>query len=68
ETIERAWCLLKQQESVMTMNALKRKYSAMRAAMEELEKTDSRLFNGTLEKAEVQLFPKRMRVPTDTPP
>ncbi|OAJ38331.1 hypothetical protein BDEG_22276 [Batrachochytrium dendrobatidis JEL423] len=25
ETIERAWCLLKQQESVMTMNALKRK-------------------------------------------
>ncbi|KAI9330042.1 hypothetical protein DFJ73DRAFT_809821 [Zopfochytrium polystomum] len=46
----------------------------MRAAMEDLERVDRRLFEGTgafmSEKAGqgVPLFPRRMRVPTETPP
>nr|KAJ3418134.1 39S ribosomal protein L28, mitochondrial [Polyrhizophydium stewartii] len=68
ETIERAWCLLKKQEADEITAGLRRRFLAMRSAMQELEQLDPRLFEGTQGRKEVELFPKRLRVPTETPP
>jgi hypothetical protein len=74
DTIERAWAHAKLKEASTTMDELKRKYRMMRLAMEELERTDARLFaeaknNPILKKTEdLVLFPTQLRVPTETPP
>ncbi|KAJ3191065.1 proteasome core particle subunit beta 2 [Irineochytrium annulatum] len=66
---ERAWSLLKVREAKAEEEALLRKYRAMRLAMEELKKTDERLFAGAMEPNDpLQCFPRRLRVPTETPP
>ncbi|KAI8922028.1 mitochondrial ribosomal protein L28-domain-containing protein [Powellomyces hirtus] len=71
DTIERAWALEKQKEAAAKVAELRGMYESMRAAMEELEKTDSRLFEAAkvgADKDEVVVFPRRLRVPTETPP
>ncbi|KAH6586496.1 hypothetical protein BASA50_000451 [Batrachochytrium salamandrivorans] len=68
ETIERAWCLIQQQQAVSTMAGIRRKYGAMRAAVLHLELLDARLYEATTGRPDVLLFPKHMRIPTDSPP
>lgn len=71
DAIERAWALLKQREAVEKIKELRGMYQSMREAMEELEKTDTRLFEAAkvgASKEEVVVFPRRLRVPTETPP
>ncbi|KAJ3410357.1 hypothetical protein HDV05_003860 [Chytridiales sp. JEL 0842] len=82
EIVERIWSLLKSREAKAQEESLMNKYKSMRMAMEELEKTDKRLFIGTgvtnAEQARQKdesatehsfiAFPRRMRVPTETPP
>ncbi|KAJ3091791.1 hypothetical protein HK102_013436 [Quaeritorhiza haematococci] len=73
EVIERMWALTKQREAGAQMEELKRKYISMRKAIEELEKTDRRLFEGAVKREEgdpdaVVQFPRKLRVPTYTPP
>ncbi|KAI9207703.1 mitochondrial ribosomal protein L28-domain-containing protein [Polychytrium aggregatum] len=69
EIIERMWAYEKQQEAVRQVEELKQKYVAMRLAMEELEKTDARLFQeATKTSDDLVMFPKRMKIPTLTPP
>ncbi|KAJ3220113.1 hypothetical protein HDU67_006869 [Dinochytrium kinnereticum] len=76
EIIERVWCLTKIKEARRIEEELLRKYRSMRLAMEELKKTDERLFAGTgavMEGGEGSgkieaLFPRRLKVPTETPP
>ncbi|KXS21512.1 hypothetical protein M427DRAFT_91407, partial [Gonapodya prolifera JEL478] len=70
EMVERAWTLVQQQRKQLQQDDLRRKYWAMRRAMDELEKTDSRLFQGAMDNAdaEVQTFSTRLRVRTETPP
>ncbi|KAI8847308.1 hypothetical protein BC829DRAFT_355412, partial [Chytridium lagenaria] len=78
EIIERVWCLTKIKEAREIEAETLRKYRAMRVAMEELKKTDERLYLGTGavtegggvdEQGRIEtLFPRRLRVPTETPP
>ncbi|KAI8823581.1 uncharacterized protein EV422DRAFT_521554 [Fimicolochytrium jonesii] len=71
DTIERAWTLEKQKEAVAKVAELRGMYESMREAMEELEKTDTRLFEAAKsgsDREKVVVFPKRLRVPTETPP
>ncbi|KAI9017156.1 hypothetical protein BC832DRAFT_518314, partial [Gaertneriomyces semiglobifer] len=71
DAIERAWALLKQKEAVAKVAELRGMYESMRNAMEELERTDRRLFEAAKtgsDQNEVVTFPKRLRVPTETPP
>ncbi|KAJ1549621.1 hypothetical protein HK405_004266 [Cladochytrium tenue] len=74
EVVERTWALVKEREAQAVRDDLRSKYRCMRAAMEELERTDKRLFVGTgafAKKArteELVLFPRTLRVPTETPP
>ncbi|KAJ3035989.1 hypothetical protein HK097_003967 [Rhizophlyctis rosea] len=71
--IERAWWIVKQKEAVERMKELKGKYECMRRAMEELERSDERLFRGAKigkeeREGKVTVFPRTLRVPTETPP
>jgi large subunit ribosomal protein L40 len=74
EIIERVWCLLKMREEEERKATLEAKYRSMRAAMEELERTDKNLFEGTKRqkdafgRPEMILFPRNLRVPTESPP
>ena len=83
EIIERVWSLLKSRESQEQEISLLKKYRSMRAALEELKETDERLFRGTgvMEShaadsensddntlKEPILFPRRLKIPTETPP
>ncbi|KAH7922864.1 hypothetical protein BV22DRAFT_1093911 [Leucogyrophana mollusca] len=95
ETIERAWLLHQRHLRKKREAELARKFECMRAAMEELEKIDSRLFmeankqedprarseaevaalknmsepeKRAIESRPRGLFPRELRVPTDTPP
>ncbi|KAJ3281554.1 39S ribosomal protein L28, mitochondrial [Borealophlyctis nickersoniae] len=70
DAIERAWALVKQKEAVERVKEVRAKYTAMRLAMEELERTDARLFEAAarVDKEEVKVFPRTLRVPTETPP
>ncbi|KAJ3352801.1 hypothetical protein HDU83_007603 [Entophlyctis luteolus] len=62
-----------QTEAIEIEERLQRKYLRMRAAMEDLEANHKELFKGTgqvftsaIDKGAI--FPRRMRVPTETPP
>ncbi|KAI9095214.1 mitochondrial ribosomal protein L28-domain-containing protein [Phlyctochytrium arcticum] len=71
DTIERAWALHKEREAVAKVAEVRAIYESMRAAMEELEKVDKRLFEAAkvgTDPEEVTVFPRRLRVPTETPP
>ncbi|KAI8807585.1 hypothetical protein BJ742DRAFT_812144 [Cladochytrium replicatum] len=75
EIIERMWALEKLEEARSDMEALKRKYRAMRFAMLELEKLDERLFAGAISggladdgDTSYVTFPRNLRIPTETPP
>ncbi|KAI8808338.1 hypothetical protein BJ742DRAFT_809431 [Cladochytrium replicatum] len=75
EIIERMWALEKLEEARSEMDALKRKYRAMRLAMLELEKVDERLFGGAISggladegDTSYVTFPRNLRIPTETPP
>ncbi|KAJ3025955.1 UNVERIFIED_CONTAM: hypothetical protein HDU68_006427 [Siphonaria sp. JEL0065] len=73
EIIERMWCHIKTKEAVATEERLARKYIRMRAAMEELKLNHPDLFKGTGQVTssaidQGETFPRRLRVPTETPP
>jgi Mitochondrial ribosomal protein L28 len=69
EELERAYCVHLQLEKEAHIKRIREGYTSMRLAMEQLEKVDKRLFEGTMvQLKEHELFPKRMRVPTETPP
>ncbi|KAJ3289645.1 hypothetical protein HDU79_003881 [Rhizoclosmatium sp. JEL0117] len=73
EIIERMWCHLKTKEAVETEERLARKYLRIRLAMEDLEKNHKELFEGTGQVTQSAIdqgetFPRRLRVPTETPP
>ncbi|KAJ3180106.1 hypothetical protein HDU87_002331 [Geranomyces variabilis] len=71
DAIERAWAIEKQKEAAAKMEELRGMYESMRLAMEELERTDSRLFEAAkvgADREKVVVFPRRLRVPTETPP
>lgn len=48
DAIERAWAIKKMDEKMSIVDDVKKKYSAMRRALELLEKMDGRLFEGAL--------------------
>ncbi|KAJ3164213.1 hypothetical protein HDU88_005525 [Geranomyces variabilis] len=71
DAIERAWAIEKHKEAAAKMQELRGMYESMRLAMEELERTDSRLFEAAkvgADREKVIVFPRRLRVPTETPP
>ncbi|KAJ3341306.1 hypothetical protein HDU93_005276 [Gonapodya sp. JEL0774] len=75
EIVERAWKIVQQRRKEREQDDLRRKYYAMRAATEELERTDPRLFRGATETSAegsdedtVTTFAGGIRVATDTPP
>ncbi|TPX31732.1 hypothetical protein SmJEL517_g05003 [Synchytrium microbalum] len=96
DTIERAWAVKKMDEKHAIVDEVKRKYTAMRKAMEALQSIDSRLFEGAVANNRIErgtnlhpatstpdnttaegdaqspqpvlVFPRRLRVPTETPP
>jgi hypothetical protein len=69
EELERLYCLNLQIEKSKQMQMLKDNYQSMNNAMNALFKIDQRLFKGSLVKLnEHKVFPKRMRIPTETPP
>lgn len=69
EELERSYCLHLQLEKEQKLNTLKELYTSMRCANEELKRKDERLFNGAQIKLSEHLqFPKRLRIPTETPP
>ena len=67
DQVERMWYLIKHQEAQRQTTELKQVAMSMRAAMERLEQVDSRLFEDALKKEKVQLFPRKFRVPTESP-
>ncbi len=74
EVIERMWALQKEREVLNLEENLRKKYTVMRRAAEELERIDERLFKGAcISEAEgyesgqaVQPFSGKLRVPVDT--
>ncbi|KAJ3023669.1 hypothetical protein HKX48_001893 [Thoreauomyces humboldtii] len=71
DTIERAWAMEKQKEAAAKVAELRDMYESMREAMVQLEKTDVRLFEAAkvgAARKDVTVFPRRLRVPTETPP
>ncbi|KAJ3325353.1 hypothetical protein HDV06_004212 [Boothiomyces sp. JEL0866] len=68
DLVERMWAIKKQTEHQEFIDSIKRRYTAMRKANEALEKLDKRLFEGTLQKNEVESFPRKLRIVTETPP
>ncbi|ORY49421.1 hypothetical protein BCR33DRAFT_713750 [Rhizoclosmatium globosum] len=71
--LKRMWCHLKTKEAVETEERLARKYLRIRLAMEDLEKNHKELFEGTGQVTQSAIdqgetFPRRLRVPTETPP
>ncbi|KAJ3407127.1 hypothetical protein HDU80_009582 [Chytriomyces hyalinus] len=73
ELMERMWALERIREKKATEERLAVKYARLRAAMEDLEANHKHLFEGTnaKEKSAVDtgaVFPRRLRVPTETPP
>ncbi|KAJ3159542.1 hypothetical protein HDU86_001551 [Geranomyces michiganensis] len=71
DAIERAWAVEKHKEAAAKTKELRGMYESMRLAMEELERTDSRLFEAAkvgADREQVVVFPRRLRVPTETPP
>ncbi|KAJ3041077.1 hypothetical protein HDV00_009977 [Rhizophlyctis rosea] len=70
DLIERAWVVVKKKEAVQRVAELRAKYECMRKAMEELKKTDTRLFEAAaqVDRETVTVFPRRLRIPTETPP
>jgi hypothetical protein len=75
DVIEKTWVLYLEEKRREQVLALKKKYQSMRNAMLELEKTDKRLFDGTQvdvesteEVVSYKRFPRRLRIPTETPP
>ncbi|RKO88520.1 hypothetical protein BDK51DRAFT_15032, partial [Blyttiomyces helicus] len=74
DAIERAWVLVKQREAAEVMAVVRRRHEAMRAAMLELEAVGGRLFEAAVApepgppEGSVLVFPKRLKVPTETPP
>lgn len=75
DLIEKTWVLYLEEKRRDQVLALKKKYESMNNAMSELEKTDKRLFEGsrvdmesTEEIVKFKRFPRRLRIPTETPP
>ncbi|KAJ3072139.1 hypothetical protein HDU98_004151 [Podochytrium sp. JEL0797] len=73
EIVERMWCHLKAKEAVDTETRLAKKYLRIRMAMEDLEANHKDLFEGTAQVSasaidQGEIFPRRLRVPTETPP
>jgi large subunit ribosomal protein L40 len=67
ETIERAWKLHQNQERERRNRELEKKFRKMNAAMNELEKTNDRLFKAAIVKSRHITFPREMKIPTETP-
>ncbi|CAG8615724.1 6274_t:CDS:1 [Ambispora leptoticha] len=68
ETIERAWKLFLRNKRHARSLEMRAKYRMMRKANLELEKLDPRLFKVSLNvHHDDRLFPKKMKVPTETP-
>ncbi|CAG7847570.1 SubName: Full=Probable mitochondrial aconitate hydratase {ECO:0000313/EMBL:CCA69000.1} [Serendipita indica DSM 11827] len=95
ETIERAWMIWQKRKRDAREAELKRKFECMKRAMDDLEKTDLRLYRIATSKPDPRkmeadqeqelkgyrgadkraieariegLFPRELRIPTDTPP
>lgn len=76
DTVERAWAAHSILAAKATVESLKARYTALRRAMEELEKTDSKLFNAAKNESnplrareeDLVLVPPTLRIPTETPP
>lgn len=94
ETIERAWVIWQRNKRIKREAELKRKFDCMKRAMDDLEKTDPRLYQIATSKPDPRkmeedveqeikqyrgverralearidgLFPRDLRIPTDTP-
>jgi hypothetical protein len=69
DMVEREWYLFQHKKAQEFLKVQKRKYEAIRSAMNALEKKDKKLFEAALVKDEkFQFFPTTMRIPTETPP
>ncbi|KAG9289147.1 hypothetical protein G9A89_022456 [Geosiphon pyriformis] len=69
ETIERAWKLYTRYRRERRYNEMAKKFESMCEANLELEITDPNLFKqAQLINRKEALFPKKMKVPTETPP
>lgn len=71
QLIERMWALEKSAEARAIVADVTAKFMRMREAMEELERTDARLFAGANNNEDVAqsapvTFPRKLRVPTET--
>ncbi|KAG2207394.1 hypothetical protein INT47_006869 [Mucor saturninus] len=67
ETIERAWKLHRMRQREQRERSLELQFRAMNVAMNELEKTNDRLFKGALVKSRHITYPKQAKIPTETP-
>ncbi|KAJ2371259.1 hypothetical protein IW150_004674 [Coemansia sp. RSA 2607] len=68
QTILRADIIVKMRASKARRAEREHKFAAMEAAYEALEKADERLFKAACIKDANVVFPRQMRVPTETPP
>jgi hypothetical protein len=70
DLIEREWSLYQIEKMQDFIDQKRKQFEMMRNANLHLEKTNKVLFNDTLERdgLEFKRFPKRLRIPTDSPP
>ncbi|CAG8456449.1 hypothetical protein C2G38_2105528 [Gigaspora rosea] len=68
ETIDRAWKLFLRNQQEERENELAAKYRMLNEANLELEKLGSRLFNSAQIGNKIMMFPRQMKIPTETPP
>ncbi|KAF0519680.1 Mitochondrial ribosomal protein subunit L28 [Gigaspora margarita] len=68
ETIDRAWKLFLRNQQEERENELAAKYRKLNEANLELEKLGPRLFNSAQIGNKIMMFPRQMKIPTETPP
>ncbi|CAG8481565.1 17152_t:CDS:2 [Dentiscutata heterogama] len=68
ETIDRAWKLFLRNQQEERENELAAKYRMLNEANIELEKLGPRLFNSAQMGNKIMMFPRQMKIPTETPP
>ncbi len=66
DLIERAWCYLKLKEQQEFNDKVSLQYEMIRKAMLVLAKRNNQLYQDALVKNEVELFPKSLRIQTET--
>ncbi|CAG8710474.1 8722_t:CDS:1, partial [Scutellospora calospora] len=68
QTIDRAWKLFIRNQQEERENELAAKYRMLNEANIELEKLGPRLFNSAQMGNKTIMFPRQLKVPTETPP